>query len=50
MINEAKFYYSTFPSRVDKKKNGSGAFCQQQNFTRIKLGLGTFQLFLLPGM
>ena len=24
--------------------------CRKQNFTRIKLGPGTYQLFLLPGM
>ena len=26
------------------------ALCRKQNFTRIKLGPGTYQLFLLPGM
>ena len=33
---------------------GEGIFravlCQQQNVTRVKLGPGTYQLFLLPGM
>ena len=30
-----------------QKKIASAVLCQQQNVTRITLGLGTYQLFLL---
>ena len=33
-----------------KTKNTLWWLCRQQNVTRIKLGQGTYQLFLLPGM
>ena len=33
-----------------KKRYPLAVLCQQQNVTRIKLGLGTYQLFLLPVM
>ena len=32
------------------KKYTLAVFCQQQNVIRIKLGPGTYELFLLPGM
>ena len=34
-------------SRKSRKKIASAVLCQQQNVTRITLGLGTYQLFLL---
>ena len=40
-----------FPSKVDKKY-ALVVLCQHytENVTRIKLGPGTYQLFLLPGV
>ena len=35
---------------IEDKKIHFGGFCQQQNAIRIKLGPGTYELFLLPGM
>ena len=36
--------------KIRQKKIAPAAPCRKQNFTRIKLGPGTYQLFLLPGM